>query len=605
MTTSHRSPIRRSLLAVLALVLLATACASDDPPLASGPTTDVVDGPDEDSTGTSGAVRRGRLQAFSACEEFLGHMRAEAAERVGPYGLDGVFGGGIGVVAEAAEEAMFDDSSADAVDTSSAGNSAPAQRTAAQSAPVEGEDFSGTNNQVLGVDEPDIVKTDGNRIITVIDNMVRVFAVNGTDATPQAELRLDTWPRELLLDGDRLLIMSDTWGGEGPGVAFDTTSEAYGPATVVTQVEINGDAMNVLGHLRLEGHYVSARKIGGVARLVVSAPPPQLSFIYPQGQGSEDIARETNQRIVQESTLEDWLSSYQVVTPAGDVTATGAIAPCERIYRPSDFSGFGLMTVLTVDMQGALTAGNGTAVVSDGQTVYASNDSLYIATNIWPTFPVEPFRAEVDVDDSEREEFEETYTTALHRFDITDPTTANYVASGDVAGSLLSQFSLDEFDGRLRVATTEGSPWGFSEQSESFITVLEAQGEDLVEVGRVGNMGRGERIFAVRFMGPTAYVVTFRQVDPLYVVDLRDPTAPAVTGELKIPGFSSYLHPVGDGLLLGVGQDATDQGRTLGAKVSLFDVSDPTNPLESRTRTWPSCRSTTGATSGRERSRCG
>ena len=146
---------------------------------------------------------------------------------------------------------------------------------------------------------------------------------------------------------------------------------------------------------------------------------------------------------------------------------------------------------------------------------------------------------------------------------------------------------MHEYEGRLHVATTEGSPWGFSEDSESFLTVFEAQGEDLVQVGRVGNMGRGERIFAVRFIGATAYVVTFRQVDPLYVVDLRNPTAPTITGELKIPGFSSYLHPVGEGLLLGVGQDTTDEGRSLGAKVSLFNVSDPTNPIESSVWTAP------------------
>ncbi len=146
---------------------------------------------------------------------------------------------------------------------------------------------------------------------------------------------------------------------------------------------------------------------------------------------------------------------------------------------------------------------------------------------------------------------------------------------------------MNEYEGRLQVATTAGAPWGFSDESESFVSVFNQDGDRLVEIGRVGDLGRGERIFSARFMGDTAYVVTFRQVDPLYVVDLSDPTAPAVTGELKIPGFSSYLHPIGDDRLIGVGSEATDQGRIIGAKVSLFDVSDPADPRELDTWTMP------------------
>lgn len=591
---------------VLAFALLATACASDDVPF--GDETARSDSSGETGSGGTATgnepARRARLQAFGACDEFLNHMKAEAVERVGPYGLEGIFGGGgrffgpevdFAMEDEAMEESAFD--SADAVTSTSA--DAAGSLAAPQAALNEGEDFSGTNNQVLGVDEPDIVKTDGNRIITVTENVIRVFSIDGADATQIGEITLDVYPRELLLDGDRLLVMSDHYGGPVmmPVDAVSSDAEASfasdiidpgysGPATVVSQIDISGSP-TVLSNLRLEGRYVSARKIGGVARLVVTAPPPELSFIYPQGQGSEEIAAETNQRIIEESQLSDWLAEYSLTGPDGSVISSGAIAPCERIYRPSQFSGFGVLAVLTVDMQGELTPGSGTAVVTDGQTVYASNESLYVATNIWPNFPIQPFNPAASSVDDETEAFEESYTTALHRFDITDPTIANYVASGEAGGSMLSQFSMHEYDGRLHVATTQGSPWGFNDNSESFITVLEPQGQDLVEVGKVGDMGRGERIFAVRFIGSTAYVVTFRQVDPLYVVDLTDPTAPRVTGELKIPGFSSYLHPVGEGLLLGVGQDATDEGRSLGAKVSLFDVTDPTNPIERSTWTAP------------------
>src|SRR5690606_12863950 len=107
-----------------------------------------------------------------------------------------------------------------------------------------------------------------------------------------------------------------------------------------------------------------------------------------------------------------------------------------------------------------------------------------------------------------------------------------------------------EQDGRLRAATTKGVPWSGDEQSESMITVLEQQGDALAAVGQVGDMGKGERIYSVRYAGDVAYVVTFRQVDPFYTVDLSDPAAPKVVGELKIPGYSSYLHPIGDGLVI-------------------------------------------------------
>ncbi len=138
---------------------------------------------------------------------------------------------------------------------------------------------------------------------------------------------------------------------------------------------------------------------------------------------------------------------------------------------------------------------------------------------------------------------------------------------------------MSEYNGDLRVATTtEG--FDFGEQSESAVTVLRPNGEDLETISSVGGLGKTEQIRSVRFIDDTAYVVTFRQTDPLYVIDLSDPANPVLDGELKIPGYSAYLHPVGDGLLLGVGQDATEEGRTLGTQLSLFDVSDPTNPQQ-------------------------
>ena len=153
-------------------------------------------------------------------------------------------------------------------------------------------------------------------------------------------------------------------------------------------------------------------------------------------------------------------------------------------------------------------------------------------------------------------------------------------------GEIHNQFALSEHAGHLRLVTTTGDRW--SSESESWVRVLDESDGLLVEVGSVGDIGRGEQVQSVRFAGDVGYVVTFRQIDPFYTIDLSDPAEPAVVGELKIPGFSSYLHPIGDGLVLGVGSDADDNGRVTGAKVSLFDVSDLADPREVSVWTAPS-----------------
>ena len=154
-----------------------------------------------------------------------------------------------------------------------------------------------------------------------------------------------------------------------------------------------------------------------------------------------------------------------------------------------------------------------------------------------------------------------------------------YVGSGEVPGYLLNQWSLSEHEGTLRAATTSMPPWDERRQVRERVRTLQERDGRLVQVGSVGGLGRGERIYAVRYIGDTGFVVTFRQVDPLYTLDLSDPAAPRVAGELKVPGYSAYLHPLGDGLLLGVGQDATEEGRRTGVQLSLFDVSNLAKPV--------------------------
>jgi len=147
---------------------------------------------------------------------------------------------------------------------------------------------------------------------------------------------------------------------------------------------------------------------------------------------------------------------------------------------------------------------------------------------------------------------------------------------------------MSERGGVLRVASSEAPTWlggGGETEGQSFVTTLARTEDRLAQLGQVGGLGKGERIYSVRFIDDVGYVVTFRQVDPLYTVDLSAPADPKLRGELKIRGYSAYLHPVGRDLLLGVGQDATEQGQRLGTQLSLFDVSDVAQPRRLHQRT--------------------
>ncbi|HWT22209.1 MAG TPA: beta-propeller domain-containing protein, partial [Solirubrobacteraceae bacterium] len=275
------------------------------------------------------------------------------------------------------------------------------------------------------------------------------------------------------------------------------------------------------------------------------------------------------------SRLATWMPRAVVTTRRTGRRRARSLVACDDVRRPRAFSGLGVVTVLTIDMDRGLPWVDSDAVMSDAQTIYGSPGSLYVATQRWidPDTPADALPAGA--------------ATEIHRFAAAERAETAYRASGRVSGHLLNQFSLSEHRGDLRVATTETPVWMGGEEipSESAVTVLREAGGRLQAVGAVRGMGRGERIYSVRFIEDVGFVVTFRQTDPLYALDLTDPVAPRVAGELKIPGYSAYLHPLGDGLLLGVGQDATDDGRVTGTQLSLFDVSDLARPVRLHQRT--------------------
>ncbi len=540
--------VRRIVFIALVTALLAAGCSTDT----SRTSAEGVD--------LGEVTLAAALTPFESCDALLDHLRTEALDRVGPYGLEG--------------EGYYGPIALDDMDSAEDG-SVRSEALPGSPVPTSTIPTSGTNTQEAFVDEPDIVKVTPDRMVLVDDDVLRIVDLTGDQPVARGTVRLPGWGQEILVVGDRVLAIG---GNEEAYYADDIATTTWAPygaiSSVLSEIDISDpDAPTIVHSLELDSAYLSARLVGETARVVVSAAHPGFPFVYPSDDSAQAraIAEEANRRVIEEAGLDDWLPGATLDDEAVDAV------DCATVQRPEDFSGFGFLSVLTVDMTQPLAVPSSATVLADGQTVYASSESLYVTTSR-PQEVVAQDDPQPGGTISPPPWEGEDYETALHRFDITGTGAATYLASGVVSGHLVDQFSMSEQEGRLRVATTEGAPWSSSEQAASRVAVLETDGQALVEVGAVEGLGRTEQIYSVRFIGDTGYIVTFRQTDPLFVVDLSDPTAPALRGELEIPGYSAYLHPIDEGHLLGIGQDADANGVTRGLQASVFDVTDPANP---------------------------
>ncbi len=508
----------------------------------------------------TGSAEARALRGFASCGDLLAHYqdqarRSQTQER---YYEDGI------EIEEAQAEAAEDVAAADSATTTE--SSAPAD---------EGEiSESGTNVQERGVDESDIVKTDG-AYLYVLRPQSLLIAELAKDGPPLEVGRLEfqDWAhrQELLIGAGKAIVvrqLEDAVSRFLPEVG-DIARPSWVPERIRPQSEIleidigNAASPRLLRELNLDGQFVSARLVNGAARIVMRYQSYH-HWVGPWDFGwernAERDAQAYNEAVIANSQLGLWhpLFGFQDHV-SGEYEADYALA-CDQTFAPdgSDAPPWrqGLNFMLSFDLAHGLAERGSVGVMSDQPTVYASIGSLYLAT---------PDR--------------QWWNTNIHRFDISDPLQPSYFGSGSVRGQLLSQWSMSEHDGYLRVATTIQDRW----PTVSNVFVLEAVGErdegSLEQVGLVSGLGVTEEIKSVRFAGPVGYVVTFRLTDPLYVLDLSDPTNPQTLGELKIPGFSKYLHTLSGGLLLGIGRDADPEtGWERGLQASLFDVSDPANP---------------------------
>jgi uncharacterized secreted protein with C-terminal beta-propeller domain len=494
------------------------------------------------------------LEPFSSCDQLLEYAREHRwAQNPYPLATEGV---AVLNASGVAEDTAF--------------------RAAVPQADALGPGETGTNVQEVGIDEPDIAKLSGSTLFRVQGKALRAYDVSGDSAVLLDELELQGGgDPQLLISGEKGIVIANDYAG---GSA----------KTAVTEVDLSEPAaMSAIRTLELEGTHVSARLAGDIARLVIESRPE-----YPgigggpapeQDEPDEDPPTGATGETGPGSEDDDepgWMPRATLFETETGERSSAPLAGCGDVAFPDEFAGLGLLSVLTIDASESILPTDVDVVMTDGSTVYAGESGLYVATMEM----VPPREGVVDSigrfigPDMTTVPVQPPGDTQIHRFATTGDAT-EYAASGEVPGRLIGQFAMSESEGLLRVASTSGDTWTEGpNESESMVTVLAEDDGTLIEVGQVGGLGRGEQIYAVRFIDDMGYVVTFEQTDPLYTVDLSDPEDPQMTGELKIPGYSAYLHPVGDGRLLGIGQAGTAGGTVTGAQASLFDVADPTSP---------------------------
>ncbi|WP_211588941.1 beta-propeller domain-containing protein [Allorhizocola rhizosphaerae] len=481
-----------------------------------------------------------KLVAYASCDELLASVRQAAKASVGPYGFTG--GGDLrfGIPEMARADAL---------------GALPPAAAKAGDGGTQQQGYSGTNTHEKGVDEPDLVKTDGKRVVVVKGGSLHVI-----DAASRREthrLPVDQGAHQILLSGDRVLVLS---GGYAPVYSDMPTRDIMpsGRGTTLIQMIDIGGAPKVVGEFKIDARLIGARQVGSMVR-IVTASTPKVAFPRWESKATVEQKLAANRETIDKTPIDAWL-------PDIVVNGQSRKLDCGDISRPDEFSGASMVTLLSFNLGAAtLSQGDPVVLMADGDTVYGSGPNLYVANDqrwrMWRSDVWNPQQFKPKTD--------------FYQYDVTTPK-PTYVASGTVPGWLLNQYSMSEFDGVLRVATTSDAEGGNT--SSSSVYTLAKEGGSLKQIGEVGGLGKGERIYAVRFVGKIGYVVTFRQTDPLYTLDLGDPRRPRVVGELKIPGYSAYLHPVSDSRLIGVGQDATEQGRVQGTQVSLFDVGNLAEP---------------------------
>jgi uncharacterized secreted protein with C-terminal beta-propeller domain len=533
-------------------------------------------------SGNSDAFRlAGALTPFGACDDALDYFQQHAVD----FYLQR--SGGIDYAEGPAVAGREGDTASDApvttilpqAPTATSGRTenlatSPSQESSGQKSDTAAQtpSHSTTNVAEKNVDEPDIVKTDGTHIVTVTRGTVRLLTANGGNPSVRATL-FDQAVRSVFLSGDRLVVLRSNGGGvrtmqypPSAAVGEHSTAVIYDIADVTKPAS--------LGSFEVSGSVVDARMVGTQVRLVTTyTPDVDVTPEYTPNGRLTDTTKTKLETFVKASKIETWTPTYIVRDGSGSEKGQGQLVACDDLGRPEKFAGMSTTSLVTFDLETTFDNRHSAGVVANGNQIYGTASSLYVTSHEWT-----PGTG--------------TQSTDIHSFGTADDGAVRYQGSGSVPGSLLNQYSMSEHKGALRVATTTSDQRGWINRTsvtQGQVAVLKLQDGHLAQVGLVTGLGAkdNESIQSVRFIGDRGYVTTFRQTDPFYVLDLSDPATPKVTGELKIPGFSSYLHPISENLILGVGQSGSDLLASDGGAVSPTTVPRPSTgddePMASKT----------------------
>lgn len=499
------------------LITLSTGCGSSD----------------QDKASNNTFQYRPQLQQFSQCDELKSYLIETAEKQRQLYYWD------------------YPDYS-DSDDAGDATDASPPATDEAGDAASEISDMTGTNNQVAGVDEADFVKTTGD--YTYLLSGGYFLILKSWPAAQSQEIyrvQLEGYPRALFVDGEIVWIVSDI---NSTDLAEDNPNPDFAPrineTVKITIFRVNDPQQpELLRETLLESRYVDARMIDHQVYLIVSAYLDLFPFLdNPESIDLNDLL----------PAISDNTTPAQ---PAG--VTTRLISECDAIYRPETANGTGTVSILSFDLENPLSEISSESLLSNSGLVYASQENLYIATtedDYWMWLPV------MEGDDTP------SPGTNIHKFSLT--TTPQYLASGRVDGMLINRFAMDEYQGDLRLVTS-CIDWWQDPQPKNRLYILEQSDDQLLERSRLENLGKpGDSIYAARFMQEKGFLVTFRQIDPFYTLDLSNPDQPKLVGELEVPGYSTYLHPIADDMIIAIGRDTDINGLT----ISLFDISDFQNP---------------------------
>ena len=414
------------------------------------------------------------------------------------------------------------------------------------------QDYTTTNIQEENVDEADIVKTDGKRIYSVAEYEVIITDItdpNQMYVASKISLEEESIiPHDLYVNDDKLIVFANKYEGTvitSTGIIMeDVAKYPQNDKTVMLVYDLtNVQEPKEIRRIEIEGNLVSSRMIGENVYFVVNKNISLGGIINSERTSLDENEYKPKYVDTLESNDTKKIEFNDIAYFENPDTANYLILAGVNIKNNEE-----------ADIKAFLGAGD---------TVYCSEKNIYIIKNI------------IQYDEETREIHNNR--TQILKFAL-DNGKVNYKADGEVEGYINNQFSIDESNGYLRIAVTVGNWAVLTNDTTNTLYVLN---EELDEVGRLEGLAQGEKIYSVRYVDNLAYIVTFKEVDPLFVIDLSNPTMPILLGELKIPGYSTYLHPYDETHVIGIGYDVTANGnRTNGIKMSMFDISDMNNPKE-------------------------